>query len=38
MIPDWREAIDNALNNLKIGGELWIVDFYDQKICLGHFD
>ena len=31
MIPAWREAIDNALNNLKIGGELWIVDFYDQK-------
>ena len=31
MIPSWREAIDNALNNLKIGGELFIVDFYDQK-------
>ena len=31
MIPSWREAIENALNNLKIGGELWIVDFYDQK-------
>lgn len=31
MIPTWRESIDNALNNLKPGGELWIVDFYDQK-------
>lgn len=31
MIPSWRDAIDNALNNLKPGGELWIVDFYDQK-------
>jgi S-adenosylmethionine-diacylgycerolhomoserine-N-methlytransferase len=31
MIPSWREAIDNALSNLKPGGELWIVDFYDQK-------
>lgn len=31
MIPSWREAIDNALNNLRPGGELFIVDFYDQK-------
>lgn len=31
MIPAWSDAIDNALNNLKPGGELWIVDFYDQK-------
>lgn len=31
MIPAWRAAIDNALNNLRPGGELWIVDFYDQK-------
>lgn len=30
-IPSWREAIDNALNNLTPGGELFIVDFYDQK-------
>ncbi len=30
-IPSWREAIDNALNNLRPGGELFIVDFYDQK-------
>ena len=31
MIPVWRESIDNALKNLKPGGELYIVDFYDQK-------
>ncbi|HEX6123844.1 MAG TPA: class I SAM-dependent methyltransferase [Pyrinomonadaceae bacterium] len=31
MIPAWADAIDNALSNLKPGGELWIVDFYDQK-------
>jgi S-adenosylmethionine-diacylgycerolhomoserine-N-methlytransferase len=31
MIPDWSAAIDNALSNLRPGGELWIVDFYDQK-------
>ena len=30
MIPPWRESIDNALKNLKSGGELFIVDFYDQ--------
>ena len=30
MIPPWRESIDNALNNLKPGGELFIVDFFDQ--------
>ncbi len=31
MIPAWRESIDNALRNLKPGGELFIVDFFDQK-------
>lgn len=31
MIPPWRESIENALKNLKPGGELYIVDFYDQK-------
>ena len=30
MIPPWRESIDNALRNLKPGGELFIVDFFDQ--------
>lgn len=31
MIPVWRESIENALHNLKPGGTLYIVDFYDQK-------
>ena len=31
MIPPWRESIENALKNLKPGGQLFIVDFYDQK-------
>jgi S-adenosylmethionine-diacylgycerolhomoserine-N-methlytransferase len=31
MIPPWRESIENALANLKAGGELFIVDFYDQR-------
>lgn len=30
MIPPWRESIENALANLKPGGQLYIVDFYDQ--------
>lgn len=30
MIPTWREAIECALSNLKPGGNLFIVDFYDQ--------
>jgi S-adenosylmethionine-diacylgycerolhomoserine-N-methlytransferase len=30
MIPPWRESIDNALKNLKPGGQLFIVDFFDQ--------
>ena len=31
MIPTWRESIQNALANLKRGGSIYIVDFYDQK-------
>jgi S-adenosylmethionine-diacylgycerolhomoserine-N-methlytransferase len=31
MIPPWRESIENALANLKPGGQLFIVDFYDQR-------
>jgi S-adenosylmethionine-diacylgycerolhomoserine-N-methlytransferase len=31
MIPPWRESIENALKNLKAGGEMYIVDFYDQR-------
>ena len=37
MIPPWRESIDNALRNLKPGGELFIVDFYDQADLPGPF-
>lgn len=28
MIPDWRQAIDNALQMLRPGGTLGVVDFY----------
>lgn len=31
MIPPWREAIGRAISNLKPGGTLHIVDFYDQR-------
>ncbi|CAN5415003.1 class I SAM-dependent methyltransferase [soil metagenome] len=31
MIPAWRKSLENALKNLKSGGELFIVDFYDMK-------
>ena len=31
MIPVWKQAISNALQNLRPGGALYIVDFYDQK-------
>lgn len=37
MIPPWRESIENALRNLKPGGELFIVDFYDQRDLPGPF-
>ena len=30
MIPAWRESIDNSLRNLRTGGELLVVDFFDQ--------
>lgn len=30
MIPPWRESIEKALRNLRPGGELFLVDFYDQ--------
>ena len=31
MIPPWRESLVNALENLKPGGRLYIVDFYNQR-------
>ena len=37
MIPPWGESIGNALANLKRGGDLFIVDFYDQAELPGPF-
>jgi S-adenosylmethionine-diacylgycerolhomoserine-N-methlytransferase len=31
IIPPWKESVENALENLKTGKSLYIVDFYDQK-------
>lgn len=31
MIPTWHEALDTALANLKQGGTIYIVDFWDQQ-------
>jgi len=31
MIPTWRESLQTAFYNLKPGGYLYIVDFWDQK-------
>ncbi|CAN5864777.1 class I SAM-dependent methyltransferase [soil metagenome] len=31
MIPTWKESFENALENLKDGRSVYIVDFYDQK-------
>jgi S-adenosylmethionine-diacylgycerolhomoserine-N-methlytransferase len=30
MIPPWSQAVDAALANLKRGGVLYVVDFWDQ--------
>lgn len=35
MIPTWRETLENALRNLTEDGEIWIVDFYDQREMWG---
>jgi S-adenosylmethionine-diacylgycerolhomoserine-N-methlytransferase len=37
MIPTWRESIAAALNNLKEGRSIYIVDFWDQKGFPGWF-
>lgn len=37
MIPTWRESILNAVDNLRAGGRIFIVDFYDQKNLPGWF-
>jgi S-adenosylmethionine-diacylgycerolhomoserine-N-methlytransferase len=31
IIPSWRESLENALENLKNGKSLYIVDFYHQR-------
>lgn len=31
MIPTWKKAIENALDNLESGKSFYIVDFYDQS-------
>jgi len=37
MVPTWAGAIEAALANLKPGGEMLIVDFWDQKDLPGWF-
>jgi S-adenosylmethionine-diacylgycerolhomoserine-N-methlytransferase len=37
MIPTWKASIENALANIREGGTLFIVDFYDQAQLPGFF-
>jgi S-adenosylmethionine-diacylgycerolhomoserine-N-methlytransferase len=37
MVPTWPGAIEAAMANLKTGGHLVIVDFWDQKDLPGVF-
>jgi S-adenosylmethionine-diacylgycerolhomoserine-N-methlytransferase len=37
MIPTWKAAIENALETIRAGGKLFIVDFYDQAQLPGFF-
>lgn len=37
MIPTWKESLSRALTNLRPGGSLYIVDFYDQRELPGWF-
>lgn len=37
MIPTWRQALQAALDNLKAGRSIYIVDFWDQKDLPGWF-
>ena len=31
MFPEWRQALQNALRNLKADGDLYVVDFWDGR-------
>jgi len=31
MIPEWKRVLEDALRNLRKGGALYIVDFWDQR-------
>lgn len=37
MIPPWKQSIEQALANLRPGGSMYIVDFYDQRDLPGWF-
>lgn len=37
MIPTWKESLQAALDNLKPGRSIYIVDFWDQKDLPGWF-
>ncbi len=37
MIPTWKNALQNALDNLKPGKSVFIVDFYDQHALSAFF-
>jgi len=38
MIPDWKAALDNAIENLKDRGKLVILDFYVWNRCEAVFN
>jgi S-adenosylmethionine-diacylgycerolhomoserine-N-methlytransferase len=38
MFPAWRAALENALCNLKPGGDLYILDFWDGAALPGWFN
>ena len=38
MFPRWREAVENSLANLRTGGSLYIVDFWDGAGLPGWFN
>ena len=38
MFPAWRAALENALRNLKPGGDLYVLDFWDGAALPGWFN